>query len=73
MDNNLYKAPIGEKPQRVLDLCTGTGVWAIEFGMILFPCDTFCELECTNIFEADEFPSAEVLAVEIRKAALNIH
>lgn len=33
MENKLYLAPIGENPQRVLDLCTGTGIWAMEFGM----------------------------------------
>lgn len=26
----LYKAPI-EKPQRVLDLGTGTGIWCIDY------------------------------------------
>ena len=26
----LYFAPIGEHPQEVLDIGTGTGIWAIE-------------------------------------------
>jgi ubiquinone/menaquinone biosynthesis C-methylase UbiE len=31
MDNKLYYAPIGQNPQRVLDVGTGTGIWAIDF------------------------------------------
>ncbi|KAI9146839.1 Secondary metabolism regulator LAE1 [Paramyrothecium foliicola] len=31
MDNKLFYAPIGESPQRVLDVGTGTGIWAIDF------------------------------------------
>ncbi|KAK2756460.1 hypothetical protein FQN54_005353 [Arachnomyces sp. PD_36] len=31
MDDRLFLAPIGDKHQRVLDICTGTGIWAIEF------------------------------------------
>lgn len=29
MDNQLYVAPITDKPQRVLDIGTGTGIWAM--------------------------------------------
>lgn len=32
MGNELYLAPIGEKAARILDLGTGTGIWAIEMG-----------------------------------------
>lgn len=32
MGNKLYFAPIGEKPARILDVGTGTGIWAIEMG-----------------------------------------
>jgi methylase of polypeptide subunit release factors len=28
----LHLAPIGENPQRILDIGTGTGIWAIEMG-----------------------------------------
>ncbi len=28
---DLHLAPIGDSPQRVLDLGTGTGIWAMEF------------------------------------------
>jgi SAM-dependent methyltransferase len=31
LDGRLYLAPIGENPQRVLDVGTGTGIWAIDF------------------------------------------
>lgn len=31
LDRKLYLAPIGESPRRVLDLGTGTGIWAIDF------------------------------------------
>ncbi|KAA6411938.1 MAG: hypothetical protein FRX48_04088 [Lasallia pustulata] len=31
-DGKLYNAPIGKNPARILDLGTGTGLWAIEMG-----------------------------------------
>jgi len=30
MDDELYDAPIGNNPQRILDVGTGTGIWAID-------------------------------------------
>ncbi|KAK1545784.1 UMTA [Colletotrichum paranaense] len=44
-DDKLFLAPIGDSPHKVLDIGTGTGIWAIDF--------------------ADEFPSAEVIGVDI--------
>jgi methylase of polypeptide subunit release factors len=35
LDNRLHSAPIGQNPQRILDLGTGTGIWAIEMGEFL--------------------------------------
>jgi methylase of polypeptide subunit release factors len=35
LDNRLHLAPIGQNPQRILDLGTGTGIWAIEMGEFL--------------------------------------
>ncbi|KAJ4268951.1 hypothetical protein NW762_003022 [Fusarium torreyae] len=32
LDDQLFLAPIGEHPKRVLDIGTGTGIWAIAFG-----------------------------------------
>ncbi|KAL2074103.1 hypothetical protein VTL71DRAFT_7881 [Oculimacula yallundae] len=31
LENKLYLAPIGENVQKVLDIGTGTGIWAIDF------------------------------------------
>ncbi|KAF5646830.1 hypothetical protein F52700_1738 [Fusarium sp. NRRL 52700] len=31
-DGRLFYAPLGENPQRIADLGTGTGIWAIEIG-----------------------------------------
>ncbi|KAJ4175484.1 hypothetical protein NW755_014883, partial [Fusarium falciforme] len=30
LDDKLYKAPIGDNPQRILDIGTGTGIWAMS-------------------------------------------
>ncbi|KAF4829928.1 Secondary metabolism regulator LAE1 [Colletotrichum siamense] len=31
LDDRLFLSPIGDNPQRVLDVGTGTGIWAIDF------------------------------------------
>lgn len=31
LDGKLYLSPISTRPRRVLDLGTGTGIWAIDF------------------------------------------
>ena len=32
---NLYRAPI-DKPERVLDVGTGTGIWVMDFGEYVY-------------------------------------
>ena len=32
LGGELHLAPIGPNPQRILDLATGTGIWAIDMG-----------------------------------------
>lgn len=34
LDKKLYNAPIGKNPARILDVGTGTGLWAIEMGRL---------------------------------------
>jgi ubiquinone/menaquinone biosynthesis C-methylase UbiE len=35
LDDKLYRAPIGEQIHNCLDVGTGTGIWAIDFGMFV--------------------------------------
>jgi methylase of polypeptide subunit release factors len=30
LEGQLHKSPIGKAPQRILDVGTGTGIWAID-------------------------------------------
>ncbi|VTO82049.1 unnamed protein product [Fusarium graminearum] len=30
LDNQLHQSPVGENPQKILDIGTGTGIWAID-------------------------------------------
>lgn len=34
LEGKLYKSPALKKPQRILDIGTGTGVWAIDCGRL---------------------------------------
>jgi methylase of polypeptide subunit release factors len=35
LGDKLHLAPIGKNPHRILDLGTGTGIWAIDMGEFL--------------------------------------
>lgn len=44
MDRKLFFAPIGPSPQRVYDVATGTGIWAIQFGKLKLGCLGFLNI-----------------------------
>jgi SAM-dependent methyltransferase len=48
LGDRLFWAPIGDTPQRVLDLGTGTGIWAIDFAD-MFPCADVVGTDLSNI------------------------
>ncbi|KAF4415102.1 hypothetical protein FACUT_13689 [Fusarium acutatum] len=37
LGGDLFLAPLGDKVKRVLDLGTGTGIWAMDFAEYTFP------------------------------------
>jgi ubiquinone/menaquinone biosynthesis C-methylase UbiE len=47
LDNHLHLAPVKENPQNVLDIGTGTGIWAIDYGG-LSPSALRDPLTCTS-------------------------
>jgi hypothetical protein len=57
-DSKLVLCPIGEQLNRVLDVGTGTGIWAIDFGETL---SSVSNLLLTWLL-ADEHPEADVLS-----------
>lgn len=63
MNRELFLAPI-KNPQRVIDLGTGTGIWAMDFGMlsvILYRISYSMLTTC--VIPADRFPSAEASTI----------
>ena len=58
--DELHLAPIKE-PQEVLDIGTGTGIWAIEFG----PRHLHSSLSITNILQANRHPQAKVVGSDL--------
>jgi hypothetical protein len=42
LKDKLHLAPIGSNPQRILDIGTGTGIWAIDCGEYVKYPPTFC-------------------------------
>jgi methylase of polypeptide subunit release factors len=63
LDNELHLAPIDKNVQNVLDVGTGTGIWAIEFGKS--PLDGK-HPELTNFcLSATRYPSASVIGSDL--------
>ena len=61
----LHFAPIGEKPQNILDMGTGTGIWAIE-SEIAFHTDRGIGRLADSLFSVgDQYPSATVNGVDL--------
>lgn len=56
----LFYASLRESLQDVLDIGTGNGSWAIDYGTIV-PYDSIS----TNELPADRYPSAHVIGVDI--------
>jgi ubiquinone/menaquinone biosynthesis C-methylase UbiE len=65
LKGELFLAPIGPAPQRVIDIGTGTGIWAIEFGKS-FESAAISYLTHTA---GESFPSAEVTGSSYQETA----
>jgi ubiquinone/menaquinone biosynthesis C-methylase UbiE len=73
MGGKLFHAPIGPSPDKVIDLGTGTGIWAIEFGkgVVLGFCSVLLRRGPPDMDDAaDEHPSAEVIGNDLSPTQL---
>ncbi|KND87017.1 hypothetical protein TOPH_08370 [Tolypocladium ophioglossoides CBS 100239] len=59
-DGTLFYSPIGDRPQSILDIGTGTGIWAIEVGD-KFPSARVCGIDLTPIQPLWVPPNVEFL------------
>jgi methylase of polypeptide subunit release factors len=50
LGGNLHLAPLRPPPRRVLDIGTGTGIWALEFAK-LYPLSTIVGTDLSTIRE----------------------
>jgi len=67
LDGKLHLAPINEHPQSVLDVATGSGIWAMDFGertSLSVEGDKNKVLVLMTI-PADRYPSAYVIANDL--------
>jgi ubiquinone/menaquinone biosynthesis C-methylase UbiE len=65
LDERLYLAPIKKNPQNVLDIGTGTGLWAIEFGSSMRQEYRSIRYRMLRYHAADENPSAVVVGTDL--------
>ena len=61
LDGKLFLAPVGSNPQQVLDVGTGTGIWAMH---ALLPSFADRKLTFPSDF-GDEFPSATITGTDL--------
>ncbi|KAJ2969077.1 hypothetical protein NQ176_g8856 [Zarea fungicola] len=69
-DGRLFYAPIGTNPQKVIDLGTGTGLWAIEFGD-RYPSAEVTGLDLSPIQPAWVPPNVKFLVDDVEAEWLN--
>ncbi|KAK1979841.1 methyltransferase domain-containing protein [Colletotrichum cereale] len=69
-NGRLYFAPIGENPQKIIDLGTGTGIWAIEMGD-LFPSAVIHGIDLSPIQPVWVPPNVKFLVDDVEDTWLN--
>ncbi|KAK2054350.1 methyltransferase domain-containing protein [Colletotrichum caudatum] len=69
-DGRLYFAPIGGNPQKIIDLGTGTGIWAIEMGD-LFPSAEIQGIDLSPIQPTWVPPNVKFIVDDVEDTWLN--
>lgn len=63
MDGKLFLAPIGDNPQKIVDLGTGVGMWAQD-GKV-HPSRSGSQTNSSVVAVAENFPSARVIGTDL--------
>lgn len=65
LKGELFNAPIGSSPQNILDLGTGTGIWAMDIAEYVKPLNLHIPAPESLTFNPRMFPSAHVIGNDI--------
>lgn len=64
LDGRLYLAPL-QDPKFVLDIATGTGIWALEFGVFIASYSPFSVVPANKYLIAERHPEAQVIGTDL--------
>ncbi|KAF4460595.1 demethylmenaquinone methyltransferase [Fusarium albosuccineum] len=65
LGEELFLAPLADEPSRVLDLGTGTGVWAMDVAEYVPNGSSLVDWHMTEILNSSLYPSAEVIGTDL--------
>lgn len=64
LDGRHGLAPINA-PEHIVDIATGTGIWAVDFGIVYHSCPTYMRQHLTLCISAKQHPQSTVVGIDL--------